>query len=87
MSWMIPKVEKGERPTFLEADYANQIVDAVNALGNITIQRGEGDMVLYSETGLKFVYKFPPTGWEEKTIEICEDGSAVSYTFLVRSAT
>ena len=25
------------------------------------------------------------SGWVEKTIEICEDGSAVEYTFLVKS--
>jgi hypothetical protein len=87
MAWNFQELEKGQRPTFLEADFANEIIKALNALGNITLEKGAADEVLVSDDGVKIIYKFPPDGWEEKEIEICEDGVAVSHTFLVRSST
>jgi len=82
----IPELVKGERPTLLEAELGNEVIDAVNVLGNITIEKGAEDEVQYSATGVKVIYKFPPDGWVEKTITICEDGSSVDYTFLVKSS-
>lgn len=41
-------VVKGQRPTLLEADKANELINAVKALQNITITRGDRDQVLYS---------------------------------------
>ena len=82
----IPGLVKGERPTLLEAELGNEVIDAVNVLGNITIEKGTKDEVQYSASGIKVIYKFPPDGWEEKTITICEDGSSVDYTFLVKSS-
>ena len=86
MSWFFEPLEVGERPTFLEAEFANEVLKALNALGNITLEKGERDEVLVSEDGVKIVYKFPPTGWEEKAVNICEDGVSVEYTFLVKSS-
>lgn len=85
MTWKFDPLEVGERPTFLEAEFANQVLAALNALGNITLEKGERDEVLVSEEGVKIIYKFPPTGYEEKIITICEDGVGVEYTFLVKS--
>lgn len=87
MTWNFDPLEVGERPTFLEAEFANEVLAALNALANITIERGERDEVLYSEEGLKIVYKYPPTGYEEKVVTLCEDGVGVDYTFIVKSAT
>lgn len=87
MTWFFEPLEVGERPTFLEAEFANEVLDALNALANITIERGERDEVLYSEEGLKIVYKYPPTGYEEKVVTLCEDGVGVDYTFIVKSPT
>ena len=87
MTWFFEPLEVGERPTFLEAEFANKVLAALNALGNITLEKGERDEVLISEDGVKIVYKFPPTGYEEKVVTICEDGVGVDYTFIVKSST
>jgi|TARA_R110000824_G_scaffold131365_9_gene293398 outer membrane protein assembly factor BamB len=53
MSWPqipIDSVEKGYRPTLLEADFANQIIRALNILGNIQIdQTIPGGTVTYDD--------------------------------------
>jgi hypothetical protein len=87
MTWFFEPLEVGQRPTFLEAEFANRVLEALNALGNITLEKGERDEVLISEDGVKIVYKFPPTGYEEKVVTICEDGVGVDYTFIVKSST
>ena len=123
MSWPdddIAELVKGERPTLLEAVKGNEVIDALNVLRNMTIEKGTEDEVQFSEDGVKIVYgmnlgevsgtfaiinandltqkisvtvdkgtiteiSLGSSGWEEKTITICEDGSAVDYTFLVKS--
>ena len=37
---MIEEVQKGETPTLLEADKANELIKAINALTNMRIERG-----------------------------------------------
>ena len=86
MPWNIPKLKKGERPTLLETDLGNQVIDALNALANVTIEGGQDNQVHYSSTGIAIVYKFPPDGWELKDIEICEGGETKTYTFLVKTS-
>tara|TARA_R110000824_G_scaffold180061_5_gene360457 strand:+ start:374 stop:655 length:282 start_codon:yes stop_codon:yes gene_type:complete len=85
--WQISKLEKGQRPTLLETDLGNQVIDAINALGNLTIEGGQENAVQYSSNGIKILYKFPPDGWELKEIEICEAGESVTHQFLVRTLT
>lgn len=87
MTWNFDPLEVGNTPTFLQADFANEVLAALNTLGNITLEKGDADEILYSDDGVKIIYQFPPTGWEEKTITICEDGSSVDYTFLVKANT
>jgi len=89
MSWPdddITELVKGARPTLIEAEKGNEVIKPLNVLRNITIEKGTDDEILYSEDGVKIVYKFPPDGWVEKTITICEDGSSVDYTFLIKSS-
>ena len=108
-------------PTLIQAEKGNELIDALNQLGNITIEAGDQDLVAYNSNGIAITYnKFgvgeysgtikvldaadltkryvvtfeenlvvsvtvESSGWEEKDIEICEGGSAVTYTFLVKS--
>ncbi len=121
MTWDIAKLVKGTVPTLIQAEKGNELIDALNKLGNITIDAGDQDLVAYNANGIAITYnKFgvgqysgtikvldadDPTeryvvtieenlvvsitaessGWVEKTIEICEGGTAVEYTFLVKS--
>ena len=59
MSWPDDDIEelvKGERPTLLEAEKGNEVIDSLNVLGNMTIERGTDDEVQYSEDGVKIIY-------------------------------
>ena len=47
---------KGARPTLLEAEKGNEILNALNVLGAITIEKGAKDEVLYSDAGIKITY-------------------------------
>lgn len=121
MTWDIQKLTVGERPTFLEADFGNEVIDALNKLGNVSIVAGDRDAVEYNAAGVVITYaKFQggafsgtfkvfdaedvtkrhvvtveenqvvrvtseASGWEEKVVTICEDGSSVDVTFLVKS--
>lgn len=124
MPWpddIISGLVKDERPTLLEAEKGNELIDALNALANITIQKGRDDEVTYAEDGVTITYgpgfdfifsgsvkvidandltqlyvitfdkgslvsvTTESSGWEEKSIVICEDGSEATYTFLVKS--
>ena len=82
----IERLVKGATPTLLEAVKGNELIDRVNALANITIKAGTKDEVVYGSDGLAITYKFPPNGWEIRTITICEDGSEVDLEFLVRAS-
>ena len=48
---MIPlkKVQKGQTPTLLEAEKANELITAINSLLKMKIVRGENDEFLVSE--------------------------------------
>lgn len=124
MSWPDDDIEelvKGERPTLLEAEKGNEVIDSLNVLRNMTIESGHRNDVQYSEDGVKIIYDpsvpygmdedvyvlkaddpsiklklvfedgtllgvFEETSeWVEKEITICEDGTSVDYTFLVKS--
>ena len=53
-----------------------KMFDAEDITKRWVVSLEEGDIISITQEA---------SGWEEKTIEICEDGSAVSYTFLVKS--
>ena len=82
----IARVVKGERPTLLEAEKANELIDRLNALGAIEFRHGTRNEVIYAGDKIVITSKFPPDGWETKEITICEDGSAVVYTFLIKTS-
>lgn len=53
----IARVTKGERPTLLEASKANELIDKINSLSNITIQKSNQDEVFVSSNGVSIHYK------------------------------
>lgn len=56
MSWYFYNLVKGATPTFLQASFANKVLKALNALGNITINSGSSDSVEYSSDGVYITY-------------------------------
>ena len=57
MSWSFKKLVKGASPTLLQATLANKVLDALNALSNITIAGGKNDEVKYTKDGVYIYYK------------------------------
>jgi hypothetical protein len=85
--WNIAEVKKGERPTLLEADKANEIIKALNALGNMTVKRTDRNFtnrVVYLDDEVMIGVSSVPPGYDEKEIEICEDGEIKTYVILVK---
>jgi hypothetical protein len=52
----IQKLKKGFRPTLLETSKGNELIDHINALQNVTIQRGSRDEVLVTSNGVQIIY-------------------------------
>lgn len=56
----INKVPLGGRPTLLEAEKANEVINALNVVGNITIeQQGKLAGVQYDDSGVKITIPEP----------------------------
>ena len=124
MTWLatpgIDGLVQGSRPTLIEAEKGNEVIDALNILRNISISPGDQNKVLYSEDGVKIefaatmsdfngsievldatdiskkwilTFEFgmirsvvsQASAFEEKVVQICESGSAVDVTFVVKS--
>tara|TARA_R100001463_G_scaffold126466_1_gene184195 strand:+ start:14466 stop:14750 length:285 start_codon:yes stop_codon:yes gene_type:complete len=87
---IISRLRAGQTPTLLSAAKANELVDAINALQNITINYGEYFNASYGSNGVVLTIPQPPeptqtspsniTG-QEFTMYICENGQAVQKTF------
>ncbi len=120
MSWYFSELQKGSTPTLLQAGFANKVLKALNALGNITIAPDSDDRVEYSDEGVYIYYKNTAqdltteismvdpdditkkvtitiengmitavtegsSGYETKSVEICEGDSTATYDFVVKS--
>ena len=95
----IPNAQKGQTPSLVNANYANQLIDAVNALQRIEIRETEGNnyveyskenVILFIQAGTQIVNQTPggmPSGFTEQTMYICENGVAVEKVFLIKDAT
>jgi hypothetical protein len=93
----IKPVTKGGTPTLLDANKANELINAINALQNIQIRRGEYDDVVYGNSSIIIQIKketlsdlidestdnFPIKA--EWPIEIKKDGS--NLTFILKGFT
>jgi len=84
-AWDIQEVEKGKRPTLLETQKANELIKAINTLGNITLNRTlSTNEVQYLADGIIISVSKVPDGFFEKEVEICEGGEVKTYVMLVR---
>ena len=95
----IPIAIKGQTPSLLDTEYANKLIDAVNALQRIEIRETEGNsyveytkenVILFLAAGTKIVNQTSggmPSGFTEQAMHICEDGVAVEKIFLMKDAT
>lgn len=84
MGWRIKLLEKGKRPTLLETEKANEIIEALNALGNINIKLSDKTAISYYPGGVLIQIGVVPQGFFEKEIQICEDDEVKTYTMLVK---
>lgn len=77
---MIPinKVQKGQTPTLLEADKANELISAINSLLRMKVIRGEKDEFLVSNENSILTLKESGGSFDGNTIQayICENGRA-----------
>ena len=53
----VARVKKGKRPTLLETTKANEVIDAINLLHNVTIEKGSQDEVLITPQGVEIYYE------------------------------
>jgi len=53
----IALVVKGQRPTLLEADKANELIRAINAFSNLTIQPGDRTQVIHAGDQVVLTYQ------------------------------
>lgn len=74
----VARVKKGKRPTLLETTKANEVIDAINLLHNVTIEKGSQDEVLITPQGVEIYYEgnsSPSTGVNATIESISLDGS------------
>lgn len=53
----IARLLRGSRPTLLDADKANELIDAINALQNVTIQEGEETRASVTANGINLTIR------------------------------
>ena len=96
---MIENVIAGQTPSLLSAQKANELINALNALQNISIVYGENFSASYGSNGVVLTIPEPPepteitevqesTGGgtitgEEYTMYVCENGTPVQKTFYI----
>ena len=94
----IKRLEKGQTPSLLDTDKGNEVIDSVNALQKIRIQRnGTRDFVSYSDNDILITLKdFPEadstesgqttdfSGFSEMNVYFCVNGSVQLKTILVK---
>lgn len=74
----VGRVKKGKRPTLLETTKANEVIDAINILHNVTIKKGSQDEVIISPQGVDIFYDGNTNGSGANAIieSISLDGSS-----------
>lgn len=92
---MIKKVQKGKTPTLLEADKANELINFINSLINMEVQRG-GDVDKFEATSHNSILTLSDhpnstgggadlDGWETlEDVYFCIDGEASPRNILVK---
>jgi len=73
----IKRLTKGSTPTLLETSKGNEVIDSINAIANLTIQKGDKDHIEKTSTGIDIFYKGGVTDGTTTTIFMI-DGEDIS---------
>tara|TARA_R110002020_G_scaffold181692_2_gene376866 strand:+ start:1095 stop:1469 length:375 start_codon:yes stop_codon:yes gene_type:complete len=91
VSWPDDDIEelvKGERPTLLEAEKGNEVIEALNVLGNMTIESGHMNDVQYSADGVKIIYDpSVPYGMDEDVYVLKADDPSIKLKLVFSDGT
>ena len=68
----IKKLVKGETPTLLETSKGNELIDAINALANVDIQKGDEDRVDVHADRVEIFYKSKDSAVTQKKIRLID---------------
>ena len=91
---MIQKVTKGQSPTLLDAEKANELIEAVNALQNMRVVRGGTDYFSSSNTSCVLTLSEHTEQSEQEggsidaeivEMWVCVNGTAVKKKFYVET--
>ena len=68
----LERLTKGSTPTLLEATKGNEVIDAINAIANIKIKKGDEDRVDKHKDGIDIFYKGTEATGIEKDIKLID---------------
>ncbi len=68
---------KGSTPTLLETGKGNEVINSINAIANLTIQKGDKDQIEKTSSGIDIFYKGGATDGTTSSIFVI-DGEDVS---------
>ena len=86
----IRNVVKGDTRTFLDTDFANEVIDSINSLLRFQIRQGDKDSIDYSSENViltladKSSGEGLPEGYEPMDVVICQNGSPMYKTILAK---
>jgi hypothetical protein len=70
----IKRLTKGSTPTLLETSKGNEVIDSINAIANMTIQKGDKDHIEKTSTGIDIFYRGGVTDGTTTTIFVIDGG-------------
>lgn len=65
---------KGSFPTLLETGKGNEVINSINAIANMTIQKGDKDQIEKTSSGIDIFYKGGVTDGTTTTIFVIDGG-------------
>lgn len=74
----IERVKKGSSPTLLDASKANEVINSINSIANMTVERGEEEKFVFGLESSTLVIKERTDGEENELSGILVDGVEVS---------
>ena len=70
----IKRLAKGSTPTLLETSKGNEVIDSINSIANMTIQKGDKDHIEKTSSGIDIFYKGGIADGTTKTIFVIDGG-------------
>lgn len=81
----IQRLQHEQRPTLLETKKGNELIDALNALQNCTIQYGETFDVVYGSNEVAFTIPLPEEQQAQEQVEF--DAQKLTLNFCMNGVT